>query len=292
MKAYGLFVFVFLALLITVHSGASSSSLQISVYTDSPFYDIAGNIHVYGYVKLDSVPIANLSVGLEVHDPADNVISTRTPETNMSGIYSIQFKLPLGAPTGTYTVYVTCSHDGMEAHNNTSFDVELISGLVLTVETSKSSYKKGENITIYGNVTFDQSPLQGVPVALEVQDPQLTPIVIRSRETNINGSYELTFRLSDGPRIGNYTVHATASYEALKATAETVFVYGYVEGIPGDVDGDGDVDIYDIVIICAAYGSQPRDPNWDPRADIAEPYNKIDIYDVVVACSHYGEGKV
>ncbi len=39
-------------------------------------------------------------------------------------------------------------------------------------------------------------------------------------------------------------------------------------GCPGDVDGDGDTDLTDLAIHLAARGSQPGDPNWDPRADL------------------------
>ena len=35
-----------------------------------------------------------------------------------------------------------------------------------------------------------------------------------------------------------------------------------------DVDGDGDTDLTDLGIFWPAWGSQPGDPNWDPRADL------------------------
>ncbi|MFG0251512.1 MAG: hypothetical protein ACF8NJ_01400 [Phycisphaerales bacterium JB038] len=38
-------------------------------------------------------------------------------------------------------------------------------------------------------------------------------------------------------------------------------------GIPGDVDGDGDVDQADLGLLLAAYGSCDGDPNWNPDAD-------------------------
>jgi len=58
---------------------------------------------------------------------------------------------------------------------------------------------------------------------------------------------------------------------------------------PADVNHDLKVDIYDVVLICAAYGSTPSDPKWNPHCDIAEPHQKIDIYDVVTACINYGK---
>jgi hypothetical protein len=55
-----------------------------------------------------------------------------------------------------------------------------------------------------------------------------------------------------------------------------------------DVNGDGVVDIYDLVTVAVAYGSTPTDPNWNPNADINVD-NTVDIYDLIIAASHFGE---
>lgn len=58
--------------------------------------------------------------------------------------------------------------------------------------------------------------------------------------------------------------------------------------LPGDVDGNRGVDIFDIVAIAGSYGSGENDPNYNPYYDI-DGDSDIDIFDVVAACSHYGE---
>ncbi len=58
--------------------------------------------------------------------------------------------------------------------------------------------------------------------------------------------------------------------------------------IPGDVDGDFDVDIYDIVKICAAYGLNKGDTGYIPNCDLNGDED-IDIYDVVIMCYFYGQ---
>ena len=60
---------------------------------------------------------------------------------------------------------------------------------------------------------------------------------------------------------------------------------------PADVNHDLKVGILDVVKICAAYGSKPSSSNWNPHADIAQPYGKIDILDVVSCTSHYGQDR-
>jgi subtilisin family serine protease len=56
----------------------------------------------------------------------------------------------------------------------------------------------------------------------------------------------------------------------------------------GDVDGDKDVDIYDITSITSRYGAQIGDPEYDPILDLNGD-GIIDIYDVVTATDDYGK---
>jgi len=56
----------------------------------------------------------------------------------------------------------------------------------------------------------------------------------------------------------------------------------------GDVDGDGDVDYDDLLIMAALFGSSPGLPGWNMAADINQD-NKVDGHDVVAASLHYGQ---
>jgi hypothetical protein len=58
--------------------------------------------------------------------------------------------------------------------------------------------------------------------------------------------------------------------------------------ILGDVNGDGIVDIFDIVLTAQAYQSTPGDLEWNPEADVAPMYGLIDIFDIVTVASKYG----
>jgi hypothetical protein len=61
------------------------------------------------------------------------------------------------------------------------------------------------------------------------------------------------------------------------------------EPIPGDLDGDGDVDLTDLARLLAAYGSCVGDPDYDPAADL-DGSGCVDLPDLAILLSHYGEG--
>ena len=56
----------------------------------------------------------------------------------------------------------------------------------------------------------------------------------------------------------------------------------------GDLNFDGAVNIYDVVLAVAAYDATPESPCWNPYADVAPPWEMIDIFDVVTIVFHYG----
>jgi len=58
--------------------------------------------------------------------------------------------------------------------------------------------------------------------------------------------------------------------------------------IPGDIDGNGHVQLVDLVTIAIAYGSIQGDPNYNPNADITDDH-WISLVDLVILAIHYGQ---
>jgi hypothetical protein len=56
---------------------------------------------------------------------------------------------------------------------------------------------------------------------------------------------------------------------------------------PGDVNGDGIVELMDYYYISLAYGSRPGDPNWDQRADLNFD-DIVEMKDFYVASQNFG----
>lgn len=89
---------------------------------------------------------------------------------------------------------------------------------------------------------------------------------------------------------GNYSIRAhviPVNGETDLTNNNSTQVHVFVS-IPGDVDGDRDVDIFDIVRMAVNYSCSQPDPCYDPNSDI-DGDGDIDIFDIVAACSHYGQ---
>lgn len=105
---------------------------------------------------------------------------------------------------------------------------------------------------------------------------------------NLDGAYDLSFKLpSYEARGDNYTIYVSSCpyYDGDVATNSVIFEIVLI----GDINGDGVVDIFDAILLSAAFGSTPSAPNWNSRADLNED-NIVDIFDAIVFSSHFGEG--
>ena len=56
-----------------------------------------------------------------------------------------------------------------------------------------------------------------------------------------------------------------------------------------DLNGDGEVNICDLSRVAIAFGSKEGDTNWNPKADIAEPFGEINILDLVKVVRDFGK---
>ena len=94
---------------------------------------------------------------------------------------------------------------------------------------------------------------------------------------------------------GNWNLHTAYGVQSendfcwADVTDFGYFVVALEKYPEGDVDKDGDVDIFDIVKIAGAYGSEEGDPAYDADCDIDDD-GDVDIFDIVAAAINYGVG--
>lgn len=107
-----------------------------------------------------------------------------------------------------------------------------------------------------------------------------------------NGNYSLALIFAVNETLtaeesmdGQISINATRAYSVNASIAELSLYDWHAHG---DVNGDGEVDIFDIVAMATNYGVIEHDPNYDPNCDI-DGDGDIDIFDIVVAATHYGE---
>jgi len=88
---------------------------------------------------------------------------------------------------------------------------------------------------------------------------------------------------------GTYTINVEATTVLGETdTGDNIHTDGTItETILGDVNGDWEVDIFDVVAVATAFGSYPGNPRWNPNVDLVED-DIIDIFDVVLAATNFG----
>ncbi|MGB9134613.1 MAG: hypothetical protein WCC63_03380 [Candidatus Bathyarchaeia archaeon] len=147
-------------------------------------------------------------------------------------------------------------------------------------------------VTVYGTniITNANTTIQSAPVDLEAGQnetlafvweipPPEWPIIIFS-----------TPLWDTNPMVADFTIWAEASVvDGEIDTSNNVYVDGTVRIILrfGDVDGNGVINIFDIVKLAAGYGSKPGDPGYNPLMDY-DQNGVIEIFDVVRTASAYG----
>jgi subtilisin family serine protease len=159
---------------------------------------------------------------------------------------------------------------------------------VLGVDPSVEKVYQGNNVSV--NVTVGNEGLNAesfnVTVFYDGETIGIQQINLMAGETVIL----LFIWNTSGASYGNHTLSASA--EAVFGEYDTVdnsFIDGtvYVK-LPGDVNGDGIVDNYDLLRFSGAYGAKFSDFNWDEECDI-DNNNIVDIYDLTLISENYGK---
>ena len=158
-----------------------------------------------------------------------------------------------------------------------------VTDIVLMTSMIGESYPASMNVTITNEGTFVET------ISFSVR---ANGTVFNTTQIILAGLTSETIQIvwdTTGWTKGNYTI----SVNVTQVIGETDLADNLMDDgnifvtTAGDQDADGDVDIFDIVIIAGAYGTSEGDPGYVPSADI-DGDGDVDIFDIVIAAGNYG----
>jgi hypothetical protein len=141
---------------------------------------------------------------------------------------------------------------------------------ICVAAVNQGDYDETFNTTLHANATF-----------IGQQTIHLT----NGTSTTLNFTWSTI-----GCVMGNYSIWAYAAPVAGETYVDdNTFIGGWVVvTIPGDVDGDRHVDIFDMVKIAQVYGTVEGELMYTSRCDIDDDAD-IDLFDLVIAAGCYGQ---
>jgi hypothetical protein len=305
------------ALLICLFNEAFSQGfLNISLYTSKQEYYLNEQITIYGNLTHLQQKVYDGIVALETISPQNKTIAIRvvstgsvSQETYPVRIFSFYSSDSQGNPKNTFQkgtlAYFAANVTNQDIQDHALYFAVCIydkygrpvgllssSGSILAGKSTfilfsfPISYELPSGTAAAYAEALTAKPQDGgmphcpeVKITFQIATSEVTPIVTSRYE---NGDFYQNSTMPTNSASGNYTIYATSIYQYSTATKQSTFTIK----VP-DLNNDGTVDIYDLIIVASAYGSTPPDPNWNPIAD-ANGDLTVDIYDLILVTSNFG----
>ncbi|MGA3191763.1 MAG: S8 family serine peptidase [Candidatus Bathyarchaeia archaeon] len=158
---------------------------------------------------------------------------------------------------------------------------------VISATSTKTVIGKGFSYEVIVNVANDGDTAETVNITAYAN----ATVIGTQQITNLNGTEQdvLTFdQNTTGLAYGNYTISAYASpvpgetnIANNNVTADSIYV-----GIPGDINGDGTVNILDAIQVSNSFLATPVSSNWNSNADINGD-GTVNILDAIIMGNHF-----
>ena len=147
---------------------------------------------------------------------------------------------------------------------------------------------QGYNISVYISVENQGSFEENFLTAIYANSSLIGDI--QANLSSGQGSIlELTW-VTEEPALGTYSLSVQIPVHPNETDIEDNTFTAAIDVLvtfPGDIDGDRDVDIFDVVHMADLYGVTNPDPRYDICCDI-EGDGDTDIFDIVITADNYG----
>jgi hypothetical protein len=144
-----------------------------------------------------------------------------------------------------------------------------------------------EEIILCVNATYGGWPEPNKDITFQIIGP-IGRIFFLAERTNEFGfaTVKLAFPVieNSSENFGSWTVFASANIAGVVTVDELRFDLRWNLA---DINNDLEINLYDVTLLCIAYGATHTDPEWNVQCDIAEPYGIINIIDVVTSTANY-----
>lgn len=191
---------------------------------------------------------------------------------------------------GNYTV--TLNVTDTEGYWNTTFRIVRVTEMHDIALTSIQCLDKAYSnwvFTVTVKVRNQGTYVETFNITAYYNSSTIGTTTVSNLNPQIESTVYLQWNTTGLPIYVSYVVTAEANLLTDVDPTDNTITYGTTSTKAlGDIDGDKDIDIFDIVFIASVYGVQSGDLRWNVQADL-QPNGKVDIFDVVVAASNYGK---
>ncbi len=299
---------------------ANAQILEITVTTDKHEYSANENVNINGTLKFNGSPVSNVLIGLEVRDREGQPFIFRTLPcgtiTQTNWLINITQLYPcnsIGTPTYNFqkgqTVWLFCTVKNFDPYDdhyaiiyvtlydpyNTPILARYLTAQTIAKESSVSIFTsiiKIETAMPSGTYQLYASIFSGYPQnkGLPYCPEKMTNLTVVTSSpypppppTPKDGTYQTSYHISSQVRLGNFTAYVSAYHRGITATASTI----YIAVLKGDINNDKTVNFKDAILLGAAFGSQPDDPNWNKNADLNGD-GVINYKDAIILGANFG----
>lgn len=161
---------------------------------------------------------------------------------------------------------------------------------VLNVVTSTNATYTGRSVEINVTVGNEGDIAETFNVSAYYDDSLIGTLPVTDLAPGVNTTLMFIWDTSSAEPCCNYTIKAEASVVPYEVEmGDNVYIDGRVKiKMLGDANGDGSVDIFDLVLTGNTFGCHVGDPCWDERVD----FNRdgiVDVFDLVIVAINFGK---